>query len=71
MPNEVITREQFEKLIKYLMDEKRDASFRYLIYNVMGFTIEDYSWLYSTGLMQFNNYIYELRNKGNKNGRLL
>jgi hypothetical protein len=27
MPNEVITREQFEKLIKYLMDEKKRCFF--------------------------------------------
>lgn len=60
---QVITREQFTKLIKYLMNDKSQGTFRYLIYDVMGFKPEDYSWLYSTGLMYFKDYFYDLKNK--------
>ena len=60
---QVITREQFTKLISYLMNDEKQGTFRYLIYDVMDFKAEDYSWLYSTGLMGFKDYFYELRNK--------
>ena len=61
--NEVITKEQFTKMIDFLMNDKRVGSFRYIIYDVMGFKQEDYFWLYKTGLMNFKDKIYDLRNK--------
>jgi len=77
MKDGTISREQLTKLFSYLTNEKRGGSFRFLIYDVMGFKPEDYSWLYSTGLMNLNNMIYayrtEIKNlnkkiKGKNNG---
>lgn len=56
-----ISIDQFRKLIEYLSNEDREGSFRYLIYDVMGFDSDAYSALYSTGLMGFNEYVQELR----------
>jgi len=58
---------QLRKLFTYLMDEKREASFRYLIYEVMGFKPENYSDLYYTGLMSFKDMFYEYRQDAKKN----
>ena len=63
MEKEIITREQLTKLFDYLRNDTRQATFRYLIYNVMGFKSEDYSWLYSTGLMGLKDMIYDYRDK--------
>lgn len=63
MKKEIITREQLTKLFDYLRDDTKQATFRYLIYTVMGFKQEDYSWLYLTGLMGLKDTIYEYRDK--------
>jgi len=64
---EVITKKQFTKLMTYLMDINTHGSFRYLIYDVMGFHSSDYQWLYETGLFTFNND-FEIKN--NEEGEL-
>ena len=60
---EVITREQLTKLFTYLRNDTRQATFRYLIYDVMEFKPKDYCWLYSTGLMGLKDMIYDYRDK--------
>ena len=57
-----ITCSQLKALFDFLMEDEREASFRYLIYDIMGFKPEDYCDLYSTGLMNFKDTFYEMRN---------
>jgi hypothetical protein len=66
MDEKYITLNQLRALFKYLMYND-ESSFRYLIYDVMGFKREDYSDLYATGLMEFKDYIYELKRGDKKN----
>ena len=63
MDEKYITLNQLRALFKYLMYNDSESSFRYLIYDVMGFKREDYSDLYATGLMEFKDYIYELKQR--------
>ena len=65
MEEPVITMEQFKKLLDYLNDDNREGSFRYLIYDIMGFTTAEYCDLYETGLMGFKDKYYEYREKAN------
>jgi len=58
-----ITRTQLKKLFDYLSNKEREGTFRYLIYDVMGLKPENYSDMYSTGLMGFKDEIYDLRSE--------
>ena len=57
----VVTMDQLQRMVTYLADNESEGSFRYLIYDVMGFNTSNYCDLYSTGLMNFIDYIHELR----------
>ena len=56
-----VSMDQLRKMFTYLMDEKKEGSFRYIIYDVMGFECKDYCDLYSTGLMEFKDWISDLK----------
>lgn len=58
-----ITLLQLKKLFNYLLDDKRQATFRYLIYDIMGFKAKDYSDLYATNLMNLKDNLYSLRDE--------
>ena len=66
-----ITLKQLTNLFKYLQDDTKQATFRYLIYEVMGFKPKDYCDLYYTGLMSFKDMIYELRDENTRLKRII
>ena len=66
MKEPIVTMEQLKKLLDYLADDNSEGSFRYLIYDVMGFEAKDYCDLYHTGLMGFKDWYYECRDKAKK-----
>lgn len=55
-----LSKAQLKKMFEYL-NSGEECSFRYLIYDVMGCTPDDYHWLYETGLMGFLNKFYSKR----------
>jgi len=63
MKEPVITMKQMKALLDYLSDDDQEGSFRYLIYDVMGFKHKDYCDLYYTGLMTFKDNLYEMRSE--------
>ena len=62
---EHIPYDKLEKMFRYIMSGKQ-GSFRYIVYDVMGYKPEDYSWWYSTGLMGFKDWIAELQDENRK-----
>lgn len=52
--------DQLKKLFEYLMSDKQ-GTFRYLIYDIMGFDNRNYGDLYCSGLMGFKDWIDELK----------
>jgi hypothetical protein len=58
-----ITLEQLRALFACLSDKQLQGSFRYIIYDVMGFKQKDYCDLYHTGLATFKDELYELRDE--------
>ena len=57
-----ITIKQLKDLFNFFLSG-REGSFRYLIYDVMGFEPKDYCNLDNTNLIRFNNYFCELKEK--------
>jgi hypothetical protein len=56
-----VTLKQLKAMFDYLSDKERQGTFRYIVYEIMGFKHKDYCDLYYTGLMNFKDMIYELR----------